>query len=145
LLILDTDLLSILLHGPPAERSRLTARLARVEGEVVAVTIVTFEEQMRGWMAVIARARTPEHMADAYRRLSEALESFARLRVLPFDLQAARHFGRLRVMLRRRGVADLKIAAVAIIYRGHLLTRNVRDFDGIEGLVVENPLRESSA
>ena len=95
---------------------------------------------MRGWMAVIPKARTPGHMADAYRRLSEALESFARLRVLPLDLQAARHFGQLRTIHRRRGAADLKIAAVATIHRGHLLTRNVRDFEGIEGLVVENPL-----
>jgi hypothetical protein len=49
---------------------------------------------MRGWMPIISKANTPERLAAAYGRLSAALDGFNRLRVLPLDLEAARHFGR---------------------------------------------------
>ena len=59
MVVLDTDVLTLLQrqHGEPY--ARLAARIATA-GEEVYVTIVSFEEQMRGWLAACARARTPE-------------------------------------------------------------------------------------
>src|SRR4051794_38023784 len=62
-LVLDTDLLTILLRGPASDRARLLARLDDAEDEQVAVTIITFEEQMRGWLAAIAKAKTFEQQS----------------------------------------------------------------------------------
>lgn len=53
MLILDTDHLSILDQNTMAAFN-LGRRLAAVPPEEVAVTIITYEEQMRGWLAYVA-------------------------------------------------------------------------------------------
>ena len=57
MLILDTDHLSIL-DRDAIEAFNLGRRLASIPPEEFAVSIITYEEQMRGWLAVIAQART---------------------------------------------------------------------------------------
>ncbi|MGH9833546.1 MAG: hypothetical protein ACREBD_07080 [Blastocatellia bacterium] len=58
--ILDTDHFSLLEWGSGVVGQRLRERIrALPEGEVV-TTIITFEEQTRGWLAFQARARTIE-------------------------------------------------------------------------------------
>ena len=138
-LILDTDLLTILFRGPTPSRTRLLAWLDDADDDV-AVTIISFEEQMRGWLAVIARASAPEQQSAAYARLKEVLSNFNRLPVLDFDVLIATDFRELRRTYRRHGAADLKIAAIALGNGAKLLSRNIRDFQSIDGLVVENPL-----
>lgn len=83
-------------------------------------------------------------------RSDRAEELLARLRsliwpvvhVLPFDQEAAEIYGRVRVDLERRGVplpeADLRIAAVALSRQMILVTGNVRHFNRIANLTVEN-------
>jgi len=56
-IILDTDNLSIVQRGNGQEYERLARRLDAVADEVT-VSIISFEEQMRGWLAFIARARS---------------------------------------------------------------------------------------
>jgi predicted nucleic acid-binding protein len=68
------------------------------------------------------------------------LSAFGELPVLALDVDAARRFADLRRQYRRHGAADLKIAAIVVGSDATLLTRNVRDFQGINGLSVENPL-----
>jgi tRNA(fMet)-specific endonuclease VapC len=64
--------------------------------------------------------------------------------VLPFDQAAARHFGRLRVELRRAGrpvpPIDLQIAAVAVDRDLTILTTDAH-FGHIPGLVVDSWLK----
>jgi tRNA(fMet)-specific endonuclease VapC len=139
-LVLDTDLMSIIQLGPPAERARLLDWLRGAADQNVVVTIVTFEEHVRGWMAVIARAKTPQQQVPAYERLRAMLESYRPASLLDFGSAAADRFIELRRRHRRQGTADLKIAAITLTAGATLLTRNVRDFADIEGLVVENPL-----
>jgi tRNA(fMet)-specific endonuclease VapC len=52
-IILDTDVLSIVQRGEGPAYDHLVARLDVADDEVV-VCIVSFEEQMRGWLAYIA-------------------------------------------------------------------------------------------
>lgn len=56
--VLDTDLITILMNGPTLEQSRLTERLEQGDANIV-VTIISFEEQVRGWMALVAKAKVP--------------------------------------------------------------------------------------
>ena len=52
MILLETDHISVL----GSERcTRLTARLAMAGNEVIGTTIITVEEQMRGWMASISK------------------------------------------------------------------------------------------
>ena len=68
-------------------------------------------------------------------------EDFAR-RVLPFDSLAARAYAKIAAARRRAGrpvsQADCQIAAIAASRGGQVVTRNVRDFAGLEVALV-NP------
>jgi tRNA(fMet)-specific endonuclease VapC len=100
----------------------------------VAVTIITFEEQMRGWLAFVARAKTIERQIIAYRKLHELEDDFETRLILDFDEQAAIEY---RGLLRRRlriGTMDTKIAAIALAQRATLITRNLVDFRKVPGL-----------
>lgn len=73
---LDTDHMTSLEWGSGAVGQRLHARIrALPEGEVV-TTIITFEEQTRGWLAFRARARTLEQQVNAYRKLKRHLDTY---------------------------------------------------------------------
>ena len=58
MLILDTDLLTIIQRKAGQEYERLNARLeAAAATELVFVSIVSYEEQTRGWLALMARSQ----------------------------------------------------------------------------------------
>jgi hypothetical protein len=52
--ILDTDHISLLERASTHAEQRLRFRLAGLQPEQRVTTIITFEEQMRGWMACLA-------------------------------------------------------------------------------------------
>lgn len=60
MIILDTDCISLLERKSGAGFSRLSAKLAGFLPDEIATTIITFEEQMRGWTAFIAKANSIE-------------------------------------------------------------------------------------
>ncbi|MEO8496982.1 MAG: hypothetical protein ABI614_18075 [Planctomycetota bacterium] len=56
--ILDSDVLSILQRRSEPACGRLEQRLSQLPDDDVLTTIVTFQEQMRGWLAALHKART---------------------------------------------------------------------------------------
>ena len=86
--LLDTDCQSLLDRDSPEAR-QFTARLLLVRPEEVAVTIVTYEEQMRGWLAWIAQAKTMASQVEGYQRLRQHIERFRVIPVVDFDAAAA--------------------------------------------------------
>ena len=84
MVVLDTDVLSLLQRQQGDPSVRLAARIATCNDDVY-VTIVSFEEQMRGWLASAAKARTPEQYATAITRLNEMRLDFGDRAVLLFD------------------------------------------------------------
>lgn len=137
MVVLDTDVLTILQRAQGERYARLAARLA-ASGQEVHVTIVSFEEQMRGWMASCAAARTPEQYAIASNRLNELLVDFSERAVLPFASQAVTEFTRLKAAKLKVGTMDLRIAAIALAHAATLVTMNLRDFQKVPGLPVED-------
>lgn len=76
--ILDTDHISVLESvstSPQAQRLRF--RLAGLKPTEKATTIITFEEQMRGWMSFLAQARVLAQQVEAYRRLKGVIRSLS--------------------------------------------------------------------
>jgi tRNA(fMet)-specific endonuclease VapC len=141
MLILNTDHMSLLEWGGQ-ESSILRERLAtQIESDVY-TTIISYEEQIRGWMAYIARARTLPHKVEAYRRLRNHLENYRQIRVLDFDQRAADSFQALTQAKIRVVTMDLKIAAIALTVGGTLLSRNRQDFELVPGLRVEDWSKE---
>jgi tRNA(fMet)-specific endonuclease VapC len=136
--VLDTDHISLLEWGSGAAGQRLHERVrALPEGEVV-TTIITFEEQTRGWLAFQARARTLAQQVAAYRKLKRHLDVYLKIPVLEFDAEAAEEFQRLRRLRLRVGAMDLKIAAIALAHQATVLTRNRKDFSRVPGLRVDD-------
>src|SRR5439155_23951089 len=103
-----------------------------------ATTIVTVEEQLRGWLAEIHRLTDPHRQILAYERLQGRIDFFGAWTVLPWDTSAADMFVRFRRGGVRIGSLDLKIACIALVHDATLLSRNATDFAQVPGLRFEN-------
>jgi tRNA(fMet)-specific endonuclease VapC len=136
--VLDTDLLTLLENPLGVAARRLRARLDAVIEEPVVTTVISYEEQTRGWFAFLAKARTVGGEVDAYYRLLRHLENYRSMDVIAFDDRAAVEYQRLRSLRIRLGTMDLKIGAVCLANRATVLTRNVTDFRKVPGLTVED-------
>jgi hypothetical protein len=55
MLILDTDHLTVIQRKTEPAYALLRSRLRQAMAEEISTTIVNFEEQMHGWLTVIAR------------------------------------------------------------------------------------------
>ncbi len=102
------------------------------------LSILQRQEQMRGWLAALHKARTDERLLLAYRELQSMLRDFCHLNILPFDAAAQNDFKRLRRQKIRVGTMDLRIASITLATRSTLLSRNLHDFERVPGLVVED-------
>ncbi len=138
MIILDTDCLSLLERQTGTAYRRLQTKLDEFPADEIATTIVTFEEQMRGWMAYLARMRSIDEQVFAYQTLKQYFDYFKTLTIIEFDKSAARIFKKLSSEKPRVGKMDLKIAAIAISRGAILVSRNLRDFEDIPNLVVKD-------
>ena len=135
MILLDTDTLSLLFVG----HARVCKRLESANDEV-AITIVTRIEVLQGRFDYLLKAADGAELSTAQSRLEQSERDLSSLVVVPVDEVAARTFDRLRndKPLRKIGRADLLIASIALAQRATLVTRNVRHFRQISGLLVEN-------
>ena len=134
--LLDTDILSNLLKPSPS--TVLISAIAAVSPQQQFTSSITLGELVYGAYRLSSRT------AALLERLDRTL--LANLSVLPFDAAAARVYGEVRADLERRGShlaeADLRIAAIALARGLTLVTANIRHFERIPGLPVENWLEE---
>jgi tRNA(fMet)-specific endonuclease VapC len=87
---------------------------------------------MRGWR--VLKARTNRRLLLAYTELQSMLRLLSSS-ILPFET-AQSEFNRLASG--RIGAMDLRIASVALASQSTLLSRNLRDFQRVPGLNVED-------
>jgi len=132
LYMLDTNAASEAIRGNPLFDARLQA-LAPGQWCVGAVTC----SELRYGIA-----RRPEAV-----RLARLVEAFLHITaILPWDARAANQHGQLRAYLRAQGSPigdfDEMIAAHALALDAILVTDNVRHFERIPGLRIENWLRQ---
>jgi hypothetical protein len=67
--ILDSDMLSILQRRSEPACGHLEQRLGQLSDTDVFTTIVSFQEQMRGWLAAVHKSRTDKRLLLAYSEL----------------------------------------------------------------------------
>jgi tRNA(fMet)-specific endonuclease VapC len=132
--LLDTDHFSVLQRNEQPAASVLQSRLSALPGDDVLVCIVSFQEQAKGWLAFINRARKPDEIIRGFDYLHDLLRHYLKRQVLPFDQAAMNEFALFKQQRIRVGTSDLRIAAIAKANRVKLLTRNLRDFRLISGL-----------
>jgi len=107
---------------------KLLARLDASGEPQPVVTIVSYEEQVRGWLGYIAGARSMVELVTGYDRLLRQLRHYCAWTVLPFDEVTAANLQELRKQKLRVGTMDLKIAATVLTKGATLLSRNKADF-----------------
>jgi tRNA(fMet)-specific endonuclease VapC len=130
--LLDTDHVSLNQRGHPL----VSTRVQDAGPTQLRISVITVEEQLRGWLALIRNATTPEARVRAYTRLRMAVEYFASVSLLDFTREADALVTELRRQGIRVGTQDLRIAAIALANGATLVTRNARDFHQVPGLVI---------
>lgn len=138
MILLDSNHLSALKYREHPRCLALSRRLRERADDGIATTVIAFEEQMRGWMALIARSSTVSRQVAAYHELSGISRFFAKWDVVDFDETAAVRYVALRNLKIRIGSMDLKMASIALVHDALLLTANRRDFLQVPGLRFEN-------
>ena len=139
MILLDTDMLSIYQNPDSAAAGALRSRIAMVpQEEEVGTTIISYEEQTRGWFKYLANAHTRGQQLGAYDRLSKHLRHWRKINTFPYDDAAADQFDQLSSMKLRLGKSDLRIAAIVLRHGALLLSRNLQHFQKIPGLRVED-------
>lgn len=130
MICLDTDVVSALLRpAPPLE---LVRRLARTPAAEQSITAITAGELLYG----AARVGSTRLIAEIRHVIASTMT------VWPFDAAAAERYGSLRAQLEKAGEPlaepDLRIAAIALARDLTVVTGNVRHFQRVPDLRVEN-------
>lgn len=126
--LLDTDTCIYYLKGVQPVASRMLVASA---GDVAICRITQMELFFGAYHSALV-----EHNLKRVRMFSRSVV------VLDLDEKASETFGRIKSALRRKGVGvsdfDLAIAATALTWHLVMVTNNVRHFEPIPGLKVEN-------
>lgn len=138
MILLDTDHLTVLKYTDSERYGRLHARLLAAAPEPIGTTIINVEEQMRGWLAAIARERILLRQVTTYRELTDMFDFFAKFYILSLSAEAANLFNDIRKSRAKIGAMDLKTACIAVANNALLLTANRRDFEKVPDLRFEN-------
>jgi tRNA(fMet)-specific endonuclease VapC len=134
LFILDTDTLSNYCRG---HANTVRAVDSRPPSEI-AISVITIDEQLSGWYTLTRQAREPVDIARAYAMLGEAVVQLAEWPILPYTeaaIERASAFNKQRLNVRKM---DLRIAAIALENDATVVTCNLRDFERVLGLRVED-------
>jgi tRNA(fMet)-specific endonuclease VapC len=130
--LLDTNIISDLIRAP---QGRAASRIREV-GEVLIRTSIIVAAELRFGATKLGSPR-----------LTERLEAvLGLLEIVPFEPPTDAVYGRIRARLEQAGTPiggnDLLIAAQAIALGDTVVTDNEREFGRVEGLKVENWLRD---
>jgi len=137
MIILDTDHFSVVTDSRHEFHATLIARLAH-SGDLLFLPVVSVEELFRGWLAQVRRINDVQELIYPYDRLIRLLDILAEWEIARWSQPAADEFNRLRKQRVRIGTQDLKIAAIALVNDALLLSANLRDFEQVPGLRVED-------
>ena len=77
-MLLDTDHLNGLKYPDSPQYVTLTTRIRASADQDFATTVITVEEQMRGWLALIHRVDDVHQQVSAYQELIRLFDFFGR-------------------------------------------------------------------
>ncbi len=134
--VLDTDTLSRLHAGD----RRLEQHRDKLDPSQVAITVVTRIEILQGRFDFVLKATDGDQLLRAVAWLLRSEQLLSQHRVISVDAAAAAEFDRLRQnkKLKKIGRADLLIASFVLANQATLVSRNLKHFQQVPGLRVEN-------
>jgi len=126
--MLDTNIIIYIMKNRPKQVKK---QFKQHKGQIC-ISSVTLGELVFG----------AEHSQQVERNLADIESMITRLEVLPFDNKAAYHFGQIRAALysigQPIGPYDMMIAGQARAVALILVTNNVKEFERVPGLQIEN-------
>ena len=129
--IFDTDIYTNVIRKIPSET--LINRLKKVPRRDQFTTTITIGEVYYGIMKVSDKTKLLKLFEDVL---------LPRATILSFDFSAAKKYGEIRSFLEKQGIplahADLQIASIALSMNMTLITGNLKHFQRVPGLAVEN-------
>ena len=135
--LIDTNVLSELMRENPAPQ--VLAWFASQNANQLKTSAITYAEILAG-VALLPAGKRREAIAQAATQIFE--EDFSG-RCIDFGNQAVKHYARVRAQRQLAGrpidTADAQIASIALTQNLTLVTRNTKDFEGIDGLQIINP------
>ncbi len=136
--VLDTDHLSIIQSRRGLAYENIVHRMAEYDEDDFYVTIVSFAEQVRGWMSFVSQAKDENGVGVGLLKLEGLLQCHSTSNVLGYGEAAIDTFEELRRQKIRIGSMDLRIGAITLSSGMTLLTRNFKDFEKIPHLPIED-------
>ena len=127
--MLDTN---IIIYLKNSRSEKVLERFLSHQPEEMCISAITMAELEYG----VYRSAKPSQNQIAL------VTFLARIKIVPFDTDSAIEYGKIRARLNRRGepigANDLLIGASAKARGLTLVTNNMREFERIDGLKVEN-------
>src|SRR5260370_24291659 len=121
LYVLDTDTLQLFQD----KHAEVVARVLAVATGDRAISVVTVEEQLSGWYTQLRKAKRPERLAWAYRRLAATVRFLSQVQIVDFDESAIQRCEQMKKLKVKDGTLDLRIAAKVLERDAILVTLNV--------------------
>ena len=134
LYILDTDHLSLYEKG----NIQVIHNLVLHVNDPIGISVITVLEQLGGWQRALNQAKDDAKRDQIYQRLGQTVESLSGWPVLPYTLGAMQRRAVFLGLRLNVGSNDLKIAAIALESNATVVTRNIRDFSRVPGLLWED-------
>ncbi len=135
--LIDTNVISEMTR--PAPNLGVIGWFAKTAVQSIYISAVTLCEMQLG-LALMPAGKRKNALVKATGLLVE--EDFAQ-RCLSLDARCAPLYGKLAAQQQKRGhpcsVEDAMIAAIALAHQFTLVTRNTKNFGGVDSLVLLNP------
>ena len=132
--LLDTNIISNLLRSRPSPI--LIKHLEETSPTDRLICSITLGELIFGALKI----------PEAQKYLVPINELAGNIKIIPFDARAARRYAEIRATLMRQGQsigdADTQIASIVLARKYVLVTRNIKHFSRIPGLLLENWIDE---
>lgn len=132
----DTDVFSEILLG----NAENVSRLSLIPADQQSIPIIVAEEILRGRLNTIRKAEAGKSKIAvdlAYQLFEETICDLRRLQILSYTSEAETTYRRWREEGIRISTHDLRIAAICVVHRAGLISRNRRDFERVPELTVE--------
>jgi tRNA(fMet)-specific endonuclease VapC len=133
--VLDSDTIRLLRDKHPKVEAKA---LAVTSPDRLATTVINVHEGVMGWHTYLMRAKTPVDVEHGYQELAATVIGFTGLEILGYSIAAiarCESLVKLKLGVKKN---DLRIAAIALEAGATVVTRNLRDFRRVPGLVCED-------
>jgi toxin FitB len=133
-ILLDTCVLAELQN--PKGRQSVKEAVIRIDDDSLFLSVLTLGEIAKG-VALLA----PGKKKEGLNQWLNSLEGQFSTRILPVEIETARMWGELTARAQKTGVTipavDGLLAATALKYGMHIMTRNTRHFEASGALVID--------